>query len=78
MIAGPYPWDEDFKRCPWSLFSPSAELCVSWWQLWRTLRALPFAGGLMEQPAYVLEAIQACEAAQAETEKEQLAELEKA
>jgi len=57
-----YPWDEDFKRCPWSLFTPPVLMCLGWWRDWRDLKVLPYEGAdLMDQPAYVLDAIRACE-----------------
>lgn len=37
-------------------------MCVQWWADWRDLKVLPYGGtDMMEQPAYVLEAIKACQ-----------------
>lgn len=43
------------------------EIYVAWWNDWKTLGILPFPGGLLEQPAFVVEAIQAAEATWTET-----------
>lgn len=59
-------WDDenypDDIRCPWALMSPEVLLCVQWWRMWRDLGALPYGGNdLMAQPAYVTQAIVACQ-----------------
>ena len=58
---GLFPWDETMLRCPWTLFTPEVSVCVRWWREWRELKVLPFAGDLLDQPAYVMDAIEICE-----------------
>jgi len=45
---------------------------VRWWQNWKDLRALPYGGSdIMDQPAFVLEAVELCEATQNQIEAEE-------
>lgn len=34
---------------------------VGWWRAWKAVQALPYAGLMADQPAYVYEGILACE-----------------
>jgi hypothetical protein len=51
---------------------------MAWWQTWRALDALPFPGSMIEQPAYVFEALHAAEieAQQCEAKRQRKADEE--
>jgi len=36
-------------------------VCLGWWREWRELQVLPYPGDLLDQPAFVVEAIETCE-----------------
>jgi hypothetical protein len=60
--------DPTLLRCPWSLFTPEVTVCVRWWREWRDWRVLPYPGDMLDQPAYVVEAIEVCEGAWSDSE----------
>ena len=50
------------RRCPWSQLTDDVWMVLSWWRDWKQLSVLPWGGNdLMDQPAYVVEAIRECE-----------------
>lgn len=56
-----FPFAPDLFRCPWSAIEPVAWELQQIWHDWRTLKLLPFPGGIRDQPAWVVEVIQLCE-----------------
>lgn len=61
-------WDRELKRCPWSQISLDTWQLVDLWQTWKMTKLLPYAGELADQPAWVMDAIVVCEAAQVEAQ----------
>lgn len=57
-------WAPEERRCPNSVITAEAWGAVQWWLDWRDFEALPYAGGMSDQPAYVYEAIQICNSEQ--------------
>lgn len=50
------------RRCPWSQLEDESWALIGWWRRWKEVGALPYGGSdIMDQPAYVIEAIQHCE-----------------
>jgi len=70
------------RRCPWSQIDPETMMMVSWFTDWRDYKVLPFGGaGLIDEPAFVYEAIHHASTVirgiEAEQAKKQRAELER-
>lgn len=59
------------RRCPWSQIEARDVLAVERWSRWKTLGVWPYAGSAAEQPALVVDEIEACEAAFTELVEEQ-------
>ena len=59
------------RRCPWSQIEDADVLAVERWVRWKTLGAWPYPGTAAEQPARVVDEMEACEAAFAEAAQEQ-------
>ena len=64
-----WDWMPTLKRCPWSQLDPSTMEVFRWWTDWSTLEMLPWHGSMLEQPAFVVEALQLCESIKADVEK---------
>ena len=59
------------RRCPWSQIELEAYVAIGWHREFTRLRVLPFGGSdLMDQPAFVYEAIVAADNAKAEVDAE--------
>ena len=59
------------RRCPWSVIDDDTWRAMSWFREWKDLGILPWGGSeMLEQPAFVVEAISVCstEAAAAESD----------
>ena len=57
-----WDWMPGLRRCPWSQITSETWAVFNWWRDWKNLKVLPWGGtDLMEQPAYILEAIDICE-----------------
>lgn len=66
------PWAPGMKRCPFSQIETEANVAIAWHARYTRLHVLPFGGSdLMEQPAFVHEAIFAVDDAILEVESEQ-------
>jgi hypothetical protein len=63
-----FAWAPELKRCPWSLTSPKAWEYVRTWQRWKVIGVLPEHGDLLDQPADIAHALEACEWTRAEWE----------
>ena len=59
------------RRCPWSQIEDRDVLAVERWVRWKTLAAWPYPGTAAEQPAMVVDEMEACESAFAEAAQEQ-------
>ena len=71
-----WEWMPKLRRCPWSQIDNDAWQCVRWWLEWKEFNCLPWGGNdLMEQPAYVLEALLICN--EIKNKVEQAAETER-
>ena len=57
-----FEFDEDLRRCPWSVISQESLFWVNSWIDFDRWRVLPYGGeSLMSYPAYVHEAFSICE-----------------
>lgn len=60
------------ERCPWSMTSRDSSAYVELWTEWRNLGTLPYPGDLLEQPAFIHQAIRTCELISIETQNKQV------
>ena len=65
-----FSWMPSLRRCPWSQIDGAASEVFRWWSEWKSLSMLPWYGDLLEQPAFVVEAIQLCESIRSEVDAE--------
>jgi len=65
-----FTWMPSLRRCPWSQIDAAASEVFRWWTEWKSFNMLPWRGALLDQPAFVVEAIQLCEAIRVEAETE--------
>jgi hypothetical protein len=74
-----WEWMPGLRRCPWSQITDETWVIFRWWRDWKELSALPEGGtDIMEQPAFIVEAIQLCENLRAKVESETLKKQQKA
>lgn len=59
------------RRCPWSQIEDRDVLAVERWARWKAIDVWPYPGTPAEQPALVVDEIEACEAAFGEAVAEQ-------
>ena len=53
-------WAPEVKRCPKTFLTADAWEALRIWFDWRDFQALPFDGGMNDQPMWVYEIIQLC------------------
>lgn len=53
-----FQFDPSLRRCPWSQIDSETQMMLGWFMEWRDFQALPWPGGIMDQPAFVFEALQ--------------------
>ena len=63
-----FSWMPSLLRCPWSQIDSQASEVFRWWSDWKSYKLLPWHGTLLDQPAFVVEAIQFCEGIRSEVE----------
>jgi len=63
-----FAWMPSLRQCPWSFIDPAVSEVLRWWSDWKSFALLPWHGTILEQPAFVVEAIQFCEGLRVEIE----------
>lgn len=66
-----WKFDPELRNCPLSVFDDQLESMVTWWQEYRDLGVLPFGSDTLgDEPYFVGEVIQLCDAAANEWHEE--------
>jgi hypothetical protein len=54
-------WAPELRRCPKAAFTQDIWTAVGWWIDWKEYGVLPYDGDMAAQPAFVSQAISACQ-----------------
>lgn len=63
--------------CPWSVIDDESWLLLEIYIEWKTFRVLPDVGDLLDQPAYIFDAIALCESIRIGMESERIEMMRK-